>query len=254
MPALSPIQIGKLHNEILKELDVALLNGNEISSIEEFTKKSVKVSEEILFNRLNYEFISDSYFNYLVTRSNEIVFERMVKKSKSQSEANNDLARVLLTEFDSVYNTLDSLNVLNVREEKIMREIIRTFMNYEETKNLDKLKEDIDNHKRSIQDSDFDPIKVEGYFSEMILSIAGNSIEYWTADSVTKYNDGSKIIWWVVSDAVGAALSAGASIAKDAVNGDEVDWTDAAFDGLIGGVLTSLPGGKALKKVVKRFL
>jgi hypothetical protein len=253
LPEYSPEMIGKLHNEFLEILDNQLLLAEDYKTIDEFSDLQIKMTNEIYFTRFNKNFEKHSHVEELIINSNKSVYYSAKSQTKSQTEANDELAKVLLKECDELLKNENFVNSISKKEVLILKEIISSFQSYELTKDLETLKTELKAQKDIILFSNFDPKTTDGYLAEMTISVAENSIQYWTEDSITKYGANSKIVWWAVSDAVGAIIGAGGAIIKDTLNEEDIDWTDVAVDGLIGGLGASIPGGKGFKKLIKKI-
>lgn len=252
-PEYSPEMIGKLHNELLGDLDKQLYANDEYKTIDEFSSIQINLSKDLFLNRLNKNLDINPKINELIYNSNRDVYLKAKEETKSQIEANDELAQGLLDECKELLANQTFINSVSWSEGVIIKDIINSFAIYESTKDLNVLKGELKKHRESIDNSYFDPAISDGYLALIILSIAEYSIEYWTNDINSKYEGNSKFVWWVVSDAVGAVIGAGQSMLQDAANGEDVDWTDAAISGLFGGVIGSLPGGKALGKAIKKL-
>ena len=249
---INPWDIGKLHNEILKELDNSLLNMSGINTIDDYTKKEKEILNGIIPSLTEGKFNTNAHVYEMIETSNRIVYQYQ-QNSKSHTEANDLLSQKLLLQCDELFLVDDFLSTLNSIEVDILKDVLESFRAYQETKDIEKLKLELTLHKNNLSDADFDNKTSDGFLASMAISIAENSINYWTIDTLTQYDSSSKILWWAVGDAVGAVVSAGGTILKDVLNDDEIDWTNVAIDGLIGGVGASIPGGKGFKKLVKQL-
>jgi hypothetical protein len=246
---ITPQEIGGLHNKLLSEID-NLLVLDDFENIDDYSKKEneyiiSKVSENLRIKIENFTLDKD-----YPRIANDYIFENVSRQSKGFYEAYDDFAKESILEFRGIVNDSNFKSIVSSSEIELISQVLTNLEKYIENKDLSSLRNQMGVIKESIYYSNFNEDLGEGFLLNTLISVADSSIVYWT-ETYPKSDSQSKG-WFLVSDAVGALLGAGQSMLADALNGNEVDWSDAAVSALIGGVGFSLPGGKSMGKLIKK--
>lgn len=251
---ISPWELGKHHNELLSIMDKEIENV-AINSIEDISSKQAEIFDRYTSDNKISGFSINQGTTQLFDKINESYASKISRSTsgRENSIANHELSIELIEDAKELYSKQEIKHNLVDSEIEIINELVNSFEQYENDKDIDKVKTSIQVAKAKFKTQAFDFDKREGLIAATVISITESSIEYWSGYTYTDQNGRVQVAPWAAADAVGAAVGAGTSILADVLDDEDVDWTDALSAGLGGAVGASLPGGKGLAKAIKKL-
>ncbi len=225
---------GKFHNELLTQASIKYPNGLNPSDSVQFVNTISDFCKEIVLSETiqqNFDF-TDGFSALLFT-----AFE----KTKDQFLINNPNTFMDESNFEEeIKNLKDSGTISSFYQSILVRIFNDAKLNLNNDLSYEEFGVRIDNYINEFNNHQYPIDSNEGMVLAITLSLAANSIVWWT--NPRNYNNQiqERIVPWLIADAIGAVLSGGAALISECAEDDDINWWGVAAWTVAGGAGMSI--------------